>query len=201
MGRRWMAVLWGLLLLLLAAVGPASAQGPIQVGVVLQDEEGSVATYCVTLAQRNPTGYDALLATGLDVEASVSAQGVAVCRIGETGCPAQDCFCRCQGATCEYWAYSILRDGTWQTATTGAGGRLLAPGDVDGWRWGAGDPPPAISFAEICSAQAGLSDSATGGAANPEVGQEGGALSVWVPVAAVLGVGALALILSRRKRP
>lgn len=148
-----------LLIASLVAAGCATqAEAPVQVGLVVQGATGDVETYCVTLNQRDPTGYDALLAAGLVVEASVSAQGVAVCKIGETGCPAHDCFCRCRGADCEYWAYSYLRDGAWQTANTGAGGRLLAQGDVDGWRWGAGDPPPLVRFEEICPQGGAASD-------------------------------------------
>jgi hypothetical protein len=151
MSLRHIGLLGLLLYSLLACAPQPTGQAPIQVGLVVQEGEGSVQTYCVTLDMRDPSGYDALMLAGPPVQALVSAQGVAVCQIGEVGCPTGDCFCRCQGSTCDYWAYSHLRNGHWQTAATGAGGRRLSHGDVEGWRWGGGSPPPVIDFEELCA--------------------------------------------------
>lgn len=146
----------GIVLLILVAGGllnspllskhPETAQ--IRVGVVIQGGD-QTSTYCVTLPE-GATGYDALLATGVPVAVSASPQGVAICQIGEIGCPANDCFCQCQGSRCLYWAYFHQEDQGWTFSSIGAGGYRLQNGAVEGWRWGEGDPPPLMPFAQIC---------------------------------------------------
>ena len=192
-GVAWMA------LIVLALAAPAAlAQGPVLVGVVVQESEASVRTYCVALDAADPTGYDALLQAGPAIQASVTAQGVAVCQIGETGCPANDCFCRCRGAACTYWAYSHLRDGYWQTANVGAAGHRVSYGDVEGWRWGGGEAPPVIPFEEICTGTSAAPSSAQAPAGQPAASKR--APSALVPVAVAGAATALALALTRKRR-
>ncbi len=147
----WAQVLAILFLLLLAAAGRAAAQTPAQAGIVVQSGDGSVATYCVSFTGDSISGYEALLATGLEVEAAFDPSlGAAVCGIAGEGCPANDCFCHYP----EYWSYWHLNAGAWAYSGTGVSNYQLHAGDVDGWRWGAGDPPPVIPFGQICASAA-----------------------------------------------
>ncbi len=134
--------------LTLLAAGRAGAQTPGQAGIVVQYGDGSVVAYCVSFSGDSISGYDALLAAGLDVEAAFDPSlGAAVCRIGPDGCPASDCFCQ----TPQYWSYWHLQNGAWTYSQAGAGAARLSSGDVDGWRWGQGDPPPVTPFEQICA--------------------------------------------------
>lgn len=140
------------------SAGRATAEDG-RAGLVIVDADGAVTTRCVATAAEGISGYAALLASGLDVEAAQSGLGSAVCRIGATGCPADDCFCRCRGgAECRYWSYWRQTDGNWQYAPVGAGSTRVRPGAVEGWVWGPGAvnraaPPPDLTFAEICAEQ------------------------------------------------
>ena len=141
-----------IVLILLLAAGRASrraaAQTLSQAGIVVQSEDGSVVTYCVSFAGDSISGYEALLATGLEVEAAFDPSlGAAVCSIAGEGCPANDCFCRYPA----YWSYWHLNAGGWAYSGTGASNYQLHAGEVDGWRWGTGDPPPVIPFGQICA--------------------------------------------------
>lgn len=201
LGGRLGLLLCTLAWLLAAPDSPSLAQAPLRVGVLVQFADERVETYCVALDAPTPTGYDALLASGQPLEASVSAQGIAICRIGETGCPANDCFCQCRGADCNYWAYFALADGVWQTATVGAGGRAVRHGDVEGWRWGSGAPPPVMTFEQICGeAAAPATQAPVADQAAAEETPSTDRTPTWIAVAAAVGAAALALILSRRKK-
>ena len=70
--------------------------------------------------------------------------------------PAEDCFCKCKGAECIYWAYQHLNNGAWSYSRLGASATKVKPGAVEGWAWGAGSvqngaQPPALSFEQICA--------------------------------------------------
>ncbi|HML24888.1 MAG TPA: ABC transporter substrate-binding protein [Aggregatilinea sp.] len=146
--------------------GIARAQGDdptIQAGVIVQGEDGSVQTFCVTLDGNAPTGLDALEATGLDTLAEQSSMGATVCRLDGVGCtpPGDSCFCQCEGdGPCTYWSYFHLSDaGTWQFSIAGASAYAVQQGDVEGWWWRntsdtSAAPPPALSFESICGAEA-----------------------------------------------
>ena len=95
------------------------------------------------------------------------SQGGAVCSIAGSGCafPTQDCFCKCQGLTCEYWAYYHWVGG-WQYSQVGAGGYTVTDGAVEGWSWGAGNfssgvEPPAVAFNDVCAPPATATPTAT----------------------------------------
>jgi iron complex transport system substrate-binding protein len=147
--------------------GPVRAQDggetpqPIQVGEVIQGADGLPQTYCVTLSGENPTGLDAIQATGLDIATSSGPQGTLVCRVDQTGCtpPGENCFCQCEGGTgtpCAYWSYFRLSDqGTWQYSIMGAGNTTVTQGAVEGWWWRVGNSSaalPVVPFESICGA-------------------------------------------------
>ena len=161
---------WTLLLAvaLLAGTGArGSAQGPNQVAVIVQYEDGSISTHCVSFETARITGLEALQQTGLDVVYEGGALGARVCKIGPVGCDLPgDCFCQCKGTECLYWSYWHLVEGTWQYAIVGAASYEVAPGGVEGWSWGIGTPnrapqPPLISFEEVCQTSSATPPTAT----------------------------------------
>jgi hypothetical protein len=147
-------VFWGVLLSVVASVHPfdVRAQSPNQVGLVVGSGDGSMVTRCVEFAEDEISGYDLLMRSGLQVVATQSGgMGVTICEIDGEGCPADNCFCECTGSTCAYWSYWHLVGGEWSYSSVGANGHRVRPGDVDGWRWGKGDPPPVVPFEQICA--------------------------------------------------
>lgn len=142
----------------------AQERDGIRVGVVVQGADGVPVSFCVTLNEPEPTGWDALQATGLDILADIGPIGTTVCKIGATGCvtPEQNCFCECMGGdSCAYWSYFQLGEsGTWQYSNQGAATHHLVAGDVEGWWWrdssASSAPLPSISFDEICDITSGF---------------------------------------------
>ncbi|HET7090026.1 MAG TPA: hypothetical protein VFL17_15425, partial [Anaerolineae bacterium] len=51
----------------------------------------------------------------------------------------------------DYWSYWHLRDGSWAYASVGASSYTVHDGDVEGWSWGAGEPPALFTFDQICA--------------------------------------------------
>lgn len=142
----------------LAEPRPAAADTPNRAGLVVTFSDGSTVTRCIEFAADEISGADLLKASGLViVMSSYGGLGGGVCRIGDDGCDnPSDCFCKCKGATCEYWAYYHLgQDGAWGYSQVGASSHRLADGDVDGWAWGPGGTrggamPELHTFEEIC---------------------------------------------------
>jgi hypothetical protein len=138
------------------------AQSPNQVGLVVRKGDGSVVSRCIEFVEDEISGYDALMRSGLRVGASQSGGiGVTICGIDGEGCPPNNCFCACSGEICTYWSYWHLVDGDWSYASMGANSHRLRPGDVDGWTWGQGEPPPIVSLEEICAPPATPTPTAT----------------------------------------
>jgi hypothetical protein len=139
----------------------AQAQpGANQAGVVIRHGDGRVVTACVSFDEPQITGIQLLQRSGLDLNVEASSTGAGVCRLDGEGCsvPQQSCFCQCEGATCNYWSYWQLHAEGWQYSNFGASGSEIKPGQVDGWAWGAGategtnGKPPALTFADVCTA-------------------------------------------------
>jgi hypothetical protein len=155
-------------LCLLAGASVARAQdGDHRAGLIIRYADGSVQKQCVAFSEPSITGAELLTRSGLQVTMDSSGMGGAVCSIAGKGCafPTQDCFCRCEGLTCEYWAYYHWTDG-WQYSQVGAGGYAVTDGALEGWSWGAGNwssgvEPPALTFAEVCPAPAAATPIAT----------------------------------------
>ncbi|MCS7247529.1 MAG: hypothetical protein NZ840_04720 [Anaerolineales bacterium] len=154
--------LFSALSLLLAASDPVHAQAPIQVGLVVQSAPGNVLTKCVTLSQPNPTGWDVLVAANVGVVGSPSGMGMAVCAIGNVGCPPNDCFCKFNTGENLYWSYWHSKGSGWVYSNLGASNYIVSPGEVEGWIWGDGrTPPPLIPFEQICAAPATATSTST----------------------------------------
>jgi hypothetical protein len=127
----------------------ARAQQPNRVGLVVRFGDGSAITRCVEFSEPEITGYDVLERSGLDIVAAFdSGMGAAVCAIEGTGCSAEECL------TCSYpnyWSYWYLNSGSWVYSPAGASVHKVHDGDVEGWSWGIGEPPPAASFDQVCA--------------------------------------------------
>ncbi|MDQ1301131.1 MAG: hypothetical protein QG637_1052 [Chloroflexota bacterium] len=153
------ATIW-LLPLVLLAPAAAAQEGPSRAALVVRFADGAVETRCVSFATPAISGADLLARSGLPRIVNLnSGLGGAVCSIKGQGCafPGQDCFCRCQGSACEYWAYYHLSDRGWVYSDVGAGNFLVTDGAVEGWSWGKGNftsgtEPPVAHFADICPA-------------------------------------------------
>ena len=128
-------VLLFLALLALSAL-PASAQGgEHRAALVVRYPDGNVQTRCVAFAEPSISGQEVLVRSGLKAVINPTGSlGGAVCSIDGAGCsyPAQDCFCRCMGTQCEYWAYYHWIDGAWQYSQVGAVGSQVSDGAIEG---------------------------------------------------------------------
>ena len=156
----------GALTLLIYA--PSGAAGDNRVGIVIDYGNGQVASRCVSFAEEQISGLDALMRSGLPVEIDLQGGGAAVCRIDGQGCAASDCFCACPGGgeNCVYWSYWHFIEDNWQYSAGGSGIYQVSDGDVDGWVWGLGSitqasPPPRMSFDDICSDAEAATSTAT----------------------------------------
>jgi hypothetical protein len=173
--------------------------GENRAALVIRYEDGSVETKCVAFSEPQITGEELLQRSGLTVVMDYNAlTGGAVCSIKGLGCSVQDCFCRCQGADCQYWAYYHWGDGGWQYSQLGATSHQVQNGSLEGWSWGPGNfssgtEPPVIRFEEICTPALAATS-----AASPVSGPTSwlGYASFAVAVVVLLGAG---LIVTRRR--
>ena len=147
-----------LLLLLALLILPPMLQAQAGNRAALVVDFGDrVATQCVAFSESEISGYELLVRAGLNVEVEAGGMGAAVCRLDDTGCPSNDCFCQCSGGDdCVYWSYWHQSGGTWQYSAVGASAYQVGDGAVEGWTWGPGSPdqaipPPDLSFADVCA--------------------------------------------------
>ncbi len=170
------------LALLFAVHPPALAQtvvgsGPHHAGLVVRFADGHVKTRCVAFSEPSITGEELLARSEFRAIINpTGALGGAVCSIDGQGCsyPSQDCFCKCVGLQCEYWAYYHWADAGsaagpgWQYSQNGASTYQVTDLALEGWSWGPGNfssgtEPPKIAFAGVCPAGATASAGATAG--------------------------------------
>lgn len=152
-----LAVAWAAVSMPLAWAVSAQ-EGPNRAALVVRFEDGSVLTQCISFSEPAISGTELLTRAGLQTTFDYnSGLGGAVCSLRDQGCafPAEDCFCRCQGVECEYWAYYHGTDGRWQYSQTGASSHQVTDGAVEGWSWGPGSfssgiEPPHVAFDEVC---------------------------------------------------
>lgn len=111
--------------------------GGVTVVVDFASLGGGVDTDC---AAGDPgTGLEALRASGHEPTRAAQQPGYFVCRID--GRPASD-PCQRTSPADAYWSYWTARPGgSWTYSNTGPADRDPAPGTVEGWAFGAGDPP------------------------------------------------------------
>jgi hypothetical protein len=140
-----------LVLAILCAMSPAAsadtgrsaaAQREQQAVLVVQLDDRSYVTYCISFSEESITGLELLRRSGLDI----ATWGTAVCRIEQVGCdyPGERCFCQCLAPPCRFWSYWQWREGHWIYSQVGAGYHGVRNGDVYGWVWGDGQSPPTL---------------------------------------------------------
>jgi hypothetical protein len=136
------------------------AQDRNQAALVIRYSDQSVQTACVDFTEPEINGLELLQRSGLDLELDVQGLGAAVCRIGQTGCPADDCWCQCKGGgDCVYWSYWQKLSGQWKYSQGGASIYTVSGGDIQGWSWGPGAvnqaySPPDLTFENVCTSAA-----------------------------------------------
>ncbi|MBN1888108.1 MAG: hypothetical protein JW850_08965 [Thermoflexales bacterium] len=136
-----------MVLLASSGVQIGHAQANNRVALVVQFGDGSTVTRCIEFSEAEIGGHDALARSGLAIVADYTNLGTAICKIEGTGCPASDCL------TCaapSYWSYWHLQGGGWVYAQQGSSSYRLHDGDVEGWSWGTGAPPPILAFEQVC---------------------------------------------------
>ncbi|MFW5940438.1 MAG: hypothetical protein ACOCXI_01460 [Chloroflexota bacterium] len=184
-----------LVMALSAGLLPATAmhaQEPDQnrAALVVRYDEENVGTHCVAFEEPEITGLELLRRSGVALEIEDVGLGVTICRVGETGCSADNCFCECQGGECRYWSYWYQNDGEWRYAALGAHARMVGDGAVEGWSWGPGSvteaiSPPSVTFDEVCSATGESSEEITSPGATATPGEtEVAAVTTEMPAAA-----------------
>jgi hypothetical protein len=146
-------LLW--LLLLLITLSGVAAQPMNRAGVVVDFGNGRLQTACVTFPEPSLTGLELLQRSGLPVAIAQQPGGALVCQIGDTGCPADDCFCACHGGDCAFWNYWHAQAGNWAFSPIGAAQYTVQPGTIDGWAWGGNATAPSSlpSLGLVCHAQ------------------------------------------------
>ena len=116
-------------------------------GLVVFFDDSSLDTGCISFTESTITGLDLLERSGLAVETATNPnQGTAVCKIGEVGDASSDCF----GSMPNYWSYWQLGPNGWDYAVTGADQSQVMAGAVNAWSWGTGNPPPVLTFQNLC---------------------------------------------------
>jgi hypothetical protein len=124
-------------------ISPATQQA----GLAIFYGNESFFDACVSFAGNSISGLDLLQRSGLRIETATNPnQGSAVCKIEDVGDPANNCF----GSMPDYWSYWHLGEGGWEYSVVGAEQSQVVNGGVYAWTWGVGDPPPAISYQNIC---------------------------------------------------
>jgi hypothetical protein len=140
------------------AAEPGAAQTESRAALIVQFDDGSYITRCVSFSGDSIAGLELLTRSGLPV----TLWGGAVCQIQDEGCsfPSEPCFCRCQGSSCQYWSYWHWQDAGWTYSQVGSRDYRVHNGDVEAWLWGdARTPPVTLSFAEICGPAASATSS------------------------------------------
>lgn len=131
-----------------AAPAPAGAADLNHAAVVIDTGDGQVRKYCLAFPEEAISGAEALRRLDVDpVFSSYGSKGEAVCSLCGVGCPAGDCFCNAK-----YWSYHRAGPGgeAYTTSRVGASSTEVRDGDVEGWRWGSGQAPPAATVGQVC---------------------------------------------------
>lgn len=189
--RLVLSALTGTVLLL----GPAAAwadeaepsgpcpQGSVTVVVDASELGGDLRVGC---AEDAGTGTEALLAAGF-VDARDEAGMICAIDARPDPCPIE--------FTGQYWSYWYAEDGVWQMWMEGSDTTEVAPGDVEGWRYGDGAAGPSAAPDELPAADAAPADTADAAPADTEENAiADGGLPPWVLV--IAGVGLIGLLAS-----
>jgi hypothetical protein len=130
---------------------PAPAASAHRAAVIV-DTGAAVKRVVVTFGEDSITGIDALQRAGMDpVVYQFGGQGGAVCRLLGVG---RDAGPNCLGGgdgDARYWGYFRAPAGSssFTYSSVGAGTTRVHDGDVEGWKFGTGTPPPYASLASL----------------------------------------------------
>jgi hypothetical protein len=190
-GSRFAALIASFLLVFTVvplSAAPASAQETCA-GVTVVVDFGPLASAPATGCAADPAdGLDALAQAGFSVTEVAAIRGM-VCRIDEL--PEADCGAAPPAD--EYWSYWHAEAGDAEWSYSPVGGAYATPGagDLEGWVFGDGASPPALSPADAAAED-------TDEAADADASDSGGSLT-WLIAVAVLAVIA-GLVVWRRRR-
>lgn len=151
------------------------AQDVNRVALVVRHSDASVQSVCVEFQEDELSSLELIQRSGLELEMDVQGLGALVCRIDQTGCSVDDCWCQCKGGgDCVYWSYWHQIGGKWEYSLAGASQYTVRDGDVEGWSWGPGNiseaiAPPATSFENVCMSSAVEIDTPTPTQTSPPV--------------------------------
>ncbi len=123
------------------------AATPQRAGLAVFSGDNSLFTACISYTSGSLTGLALLQQSGLAIETATNpTQGTAVCKIGQVGDSSNNCF----GSMPNYWSYWVVGTNGWEYSPVGADQSKVADGGVYGWSWGAGNPPPLVTFQNTC---------------------------------------------------
>jgi hypothetical protein len=133
-----------------AQCATAAEDGLHHAAIVVDTGDGQVRKLCLAFPEAELDGIEAL--RRVDTRPyrfeTFGSKGVAVCMLCGVGCPSGDCFCD----SSRYWAYFRAGPGgePYQASRAGASSTTVRDGDVEGWKWGKGEAPPATTVSETC---------------------------------------------------
>lgn len=119
--------------------------------VIIDTGNGAPKTACISFQGDSISGAEALeLANAQPVFQTFGGVGRAVCALCGVGCPPDDSCLTCAGST--FWNYYQSKWGSasFTLSGIGAGASRVRDGDVEGWKFGAGQKPPYLSYNTIC---------------------------------------------------
>ncbi len=130
----------------------AQAESPFNYAdVVVRQQDGRMTMRRITFTTPI-SGLVALQKSGLTVEQS---DGL-VCNIERLGCPVNDCFCACKGASCVFWNYVHWQNDHWEAAEVGANQYTVTNGTIEGWAWGEWGSTPSALTPQLTATQLAL---------------------------------------------
>jgi hypothetical protein len=126
-----------------------NAQGNNRAGLVIRFGDGRVETRCIEFSEQTISGLELLERSELPVLAAFDPSlGAMVCKIQDQGCPVDNCLC---SSPPDYWSYWHLNGESWVYSPAGSSIYQVSDGEVQGWTWGPGNPPPVMTFEQVCA--------------------------------------------------
>ena len=137
-------------------VAASSAQQNVnRAGVVVSFGTDEVEMECVSFSESTITAETLLDRAGYDFALNNDGN---ICRVEMVGCPANNCYCQCGVAECQFWGYYQMTSTGWQRSFDSLTWLEITNGDVIGLMWAGGNfnvgvPPPKYTFEQVCGGQ------------------------------------------------
>jgi hypothetical protein len=139
------------------AAGPAPGRAPAprpqqaveHRAAVVVDTGSGVQYGCVRFTADSISGREALERAAMDpvFQEFGGDLGSAVCELCGTGCPVGSCL-TCQSEVWSYWRAPA--GGDYALSSLGVSNTEVRDGDIEGWVWGRGGPPPGVTVENVC---------------------------------------------------